>query len=220
MRIQLPTGTPAEIHRNAEAELGLVLLPDIMGLRPLFDDLTRTLATRLKATVCAPEPFPGHEQSPLEDRHGIVAGFSDAEKLDDALAAADATECDRVSVLGFCMGGMYSLKASASPRFERVVSFYGMIRTPDGWKAEGTPSGNRDAIECVSDRDAGTVLAHIGSEDGWTPSVEVRELEALGANVVVYAGADHGFVHDPDRPTHRPDDAASAWAATDEFLLR
>ena len=29
--------------------------------------------------------------------------------------------------------------------------------------------------------------------------------------VVVYEGADHGFVHDADRPAHRADDAADAW---------
>jgi hypothetical protein len=28
---------------------------------------------------------------------------------------------------------------------------------------------------------------------------------------VRYEGADHGFVHAPDRPTHRADDAADAW---------
>ena len=35
---------------------GLVLHPDIMGVRPLFDDLCRRLATHGFA-VCAPEPF-------------------------------------------------------------------------------------------------------------------------------------------------------------------
>jgi carboxymethylenebutenolidase len=37
--------------------------------------------------------------------------------------------------------------------------------------------------------------------------------------VVVYRGADHAFVHDPDRPGHRPDDAADAWHRTLAFLL-
>ncbi|MGZ4690281.1 MAG: dienelactone hydrolase family protein, partial [Acidimicrobiia bacterium] len=29
--------------------------------------------------------------------------------------------------------------------------------------------------------------------------------------VVVYEGADHGFVHDAERPAHRAADAADAW---------
>src|SRR6478672_6054354 len=35
---------------------GLVVHPDIMGVRPLFDDLCRRLATHGFA-VCSPEPF-------------------------------------------------------------------------------------------------------------------------------------------------------------------
>jgi carboxymethylenebutenolidase len=36
--------------------------------------------------------------------------------------------------------------------------------------------------------------------------------------VVRYDGADHGFVHDPSRPTHRADDAADAWDRALAFL--
>ena len=36
--------------------------------------------------------------------------------------------------------------------------------------------------------------------------------------IVVYAGAEHGFVHDADRPTHRAEDAADAWSRTLRFL--
>jgi carboxymethylenebutenolidase len=37
--------------------------------------------------------------------------------------------------------------------------------------------------------------------------------------VVVYPGAEHGFVHDPERAAHRPDDAADAWRRALAFLL-
>jgi dienelactone hydrolase len=46
----------------------------------------------------------------------------------------------------------------------------------------------------------------------------VAALEAAGVTVVRYAGADHGFVHDPDRPVHRADDAADAWRKAVAFL--
>ena len=66
-------------------------------------------------------------------------------------------------------------------------------------------------------------LAIFGSEDHWTPT---GDIELLGAawrdrpdcEVVVYEGADHGFVHDADRPAHRADDAADAWARVLRFL--
>ena len=44
-------------------------------------------------------------------------------------------------------------------------------------------------------------------------------LEALeNVTVVRYPDAEHGFVHDPDRPAHRPDDAADAWRRAVAFL--
>jgi carboxymethylenebutenolidase len=52
----------------------------------------------------------------------------------------------------------------------------------------------------------------------WTPTDDVEALEAAGAEVVRYPGAEHGFVHDPDRPAHRPDAAADAWRRTVTWL--
>ncbi|MFM7064086.1 MAG: dienelactone hydrolase family protein [Actinomycetes bacterium] len=66
---------------------------------------------------------------------------------------------------------------------------------------------------------AGTrVMAVVGSEDHWTPPAHLAELEQAGVTVVRYEGADHGFVHDPSRPAHRPDDAADAWDRALAFL--
>ena len=43
-------------------------------------------------------------------------------------------------------------------------------------------------------------MAVVGTVDVWTPPADVDALEAAGATVVRYEGADHGFVHDPSRP--------------------
>ena len=54
-----PDGTAVDaIHARPDGmpASGLVVHPDIMGVRPLFDDLCRRLATHGFA-VCAPEPF-------------------------------------------------------------------------------------------------------------------------------------------------------------------
>ena len=49
MRIELPSGTPAELARpDGEPVRGLVLVPDIGGLRPLFDDLVRPAGRRAR----------------------------------------------------------------------------------------------------------------------------------------------------------------------------
>jgi carboxymethylenebutenolidase len=70
----------------------------------------------------------------------------------------------------------------------------------------------------VARRNGTDVLAIIGTEDEWTPADQVDRLEAAGARVVRYEGAEHGFVHDPGRPAHRPDDAADAWDRSLAFL--
>ena len=37
--------------------------------------------------------------------------------------------------------------------------------------------------------------------------------------IIVVEGAEHGFVHAPDRPAHRPDDAARLWQRAIDWLL-
>ncbi len=59
-------------------------------------------------------------------------------------------------------------------------------------------------------------LAFFGSADPLTPPDDIEALRDKWRNrsdceIVVVEGAEHGFVHDPERPAHRPDDAAAAW---------
>ncbi|CAN5563809.1 hypothetical protein BH20ACT2_BH20ACT2_17500 [soil metagenome] len=190
-----------------------MLAPDIGGLRPLIDDWCARLAAEHGWAVCAPEPFPGREHLALEDRLASVAQLDDAAVLADLRAAADVTGAEPVGVLGFCMGGMFALKAAATGRFDGAVSFYGMIRTPEAWRRPD----RADPLDAVA-ADACPVLAFCGTADPWLPTADIDALEAAGATVVRYEGADHGFAHDPHRPAHRPDDAADAWRQTVDFL--
>ena len=214
MRIELSTGTPAELARVEGADRGLVLIPDLMGLRPLFDDHVARLAVEQGWTVCAPQVFPGREDLAAEERMAAVCELIDEQVLADVSAAAGATECETVVITGFCMGGMYTIKAAATGQFHRAAAFYGMIRLPDHWRGPG----QGEPLELLAAGDPCPLLAIIGTEDPFTPADDVAALEAAGAAIVSYEGADHGFVHDPDRPAHRPDDAADAWARVIEFL--
>lgn len=220
MRIELPTGTPAELVSVDDPERGLVVVPDIWGLRPLFDDMCATLSERTGWSVIAVEPFPGEDLPGADDPDGLARrgealhATDDAELLSDLVVAADLTGAAAVGVLGFCMGGMYALKASAVGRFDRAVSFYGMIHVPEHWNGPG----QGDPLRAVTSRGTCRVMSVVGTVDGLTPPEHVDELEATGATVVRYEGADHGFVHDPARPAHRPDDAADAWDRALAFL--
>jgi len=219
MRIFLPSGTEAELAvPDVEPTRGLVLAPDIMGLRPLFDDLCARLAAEHAWAVCAPEPFPGRESMPLEERMDAVGGLRDDKQVGDLTEAADhlaGLGISPIAVLGFCMGGMYALKASCAGPFDAAVAFYGMIRVPARWQSDtqGSP------LDCVAADGAAKVLAIIGTADPYTPADDVDALAALpNATVVRYEGAEHGFVHDASRPSHRADDAADAWRRVKEFL--
>lgn len=215
-KIELSTGTAAEIvhPQTGTPKAGIVLIPDVMGLRPLFEDHCARISKEWKVSVCAPELFPGGEKLSLDQRMKKVKTFDDSQKIGDILAAAQRTGCDNVHVIGFCMGGMYALKATAEERFTKCVSFYGMVKVPKQWKGKG----QGEPLELLSERGASHVMAIVGTEDSWVPLEDAKELEALGATVVVYKGAEHGFVHDPDRPAHRPKDAADAWKRAKKFL--
>ncbi|MEX2267169.1 MAG: dienelactone hydrolase family protein [Acidimicrobiia bacterium] len=203
------------------ADAGIVLHPDIMGVRPLFDDLCERLATHGFA-VCAPEPFARapDEVRATDDpmvRMAHMPELDDALQLDDLTRAGDYLEeydgVFDVLALGFCMGGMQILKAAATGEFERAVAFYGMIRVPQEWR------GTRLREPLATAKDVCSTLAIFGGADPWTPAADIDALRrAWGSRpdceIVVYPEADHGFVHAPERPTHRPDDAADAWQRT------
>jgi carboxymethylenebutenolidase len=215
-KIELSTGTPAEIvhPQTGRPKAGIVLVPDIMGLRPLFEEHCARLSKEWKVSVCAPELFPGMEKLNVDQRMKKVKTFNDELKIEDILAAAQRTGCDTVHVVGFCMGGMYALKAAANERFTKAVSFYGMIRVPKQWKGKG----QAEPLELLAERGAAHVMEVVGTKDPYVPVDDAKALEELGATVVIYKGAEHGFVHDPERPAHRPKEAKDAWTKAKKFL--
>ncbi|MFZ4516420.1 MAG: dienelactone hydrolase family protein [Acidimicrobiia bacterium] len=195
---------------------GIVIATDIGGLRPLFTDMADRLSSHGLAVMVV-EPFarqPEAQGKAPADRFVDVGRLRDREQVGDLVAAADALvvhdNVARVALLGFCMGGMFALKGAASGRFDWTVACYGMIRLPDAWVGPGL----QHALD-VADS-AGPTLAVFGSEDPWTPPADVDALRACWADhrdceVLVVEGADHGFVHDPERPTHRVADARMVW---------
>jgi carboxymethylenebutenolidase len=206
---------------DTDASAGIVLHPDLLGVRPLFDDLCRRLATHGYA-VCCPEPFaraPAAVRDVTEPdaRLKYLPSLDDDRQLGDLAVAADRLGPPSVSVLGFCMGGMQTLKAAATGRFHRAVAFYGMIRVPEAWHGAGLrePLLSADA--------ACPTLAVFGGADPFTPPADIEALRTVwrgrpDCDIVVYPDAEHGFVHAPDRPAHRPEDAADAWTRALAFL--
>jgi carboxymethylenebutenolidase len=152
---------------------------------------------------------------------GYVAQLDDELQIGDLEAAADYLvvhdDVREVAVIGFCMGGMQVLKAAASGRFDKAVAFYGMIRVPEDWVGPHT----REPLDDIAE--ACPTLAIIGGRDPYTPPADVDALRdawsgRADCEVVVYPEAEHGFVHAPERPAHRSDDAADVWRRVLAFL--
>jgi carboxymethylenebutenolidase len=220
-RIELPSGTPAELALPPEGDplRGLVIAPDIAGLRPLFDDMCARLAADHGWAVCAVEPYPDEVGKEVDLPARLEGRLDVARMITDLLEGADAvqqrTGVSRVGVLGFCQGGMNTFRAAGTGRFDRAVPFYGMVRPPEQWSSPGM-----DPLDALSRDDCCPVLAIFGGVDRWTPAADIEAAKAAGSHVTtkVYDEADHGFVHDPSRPAHRADDAADAWRWVVEFL--
>ena len=218
MRIRLSTGTEAELALPASRpERGLVISPDIEGLRPLFSEMASRLAQQQVWAVCVPEPYPGRESLSVDER--LEAPYDDAQVIGDLLAAADRLRdsgAPRIAVMGFCIGGMAAFKAAGTGRFDRAVSIYGMIRIPPPWKG----ADNIEPLEELAKPTTCPTLAIIAGNDHWTPDRDVADLRAVGAKVTVieYPTVGHGFVHGPSRREYRKEEHDDAWRQIIQFL--
>lgn len=213
----LPSGTSAVSCVTEGAVRALVIIPDIMGLRPLFEEHTLRLARENNWSVCCYELYADNPHYELDQRFAHACDLEDDRVLGDAVAAADALTEDTdmpVGIIGFCMGGMYVNKSVATGRFDRAVSFYGMIEVPEAWKSDT----QREPLECIAEGDASKLLAVIAEDDDYTPADEVASLREAGVQIASYPSCDHGFAHDPDREAHRPEEAADAWSKAAAFL--
>ena len=217
MRFTLPSGTQCEIDKTVTSPtMGLVIAPDIFGLRKLFDDLVSRLAKDWNMAVCAVDPFPGHTLgAEIEPRFAAVPTLSDQTHLRDLLQAADALGTPRVGLMGFCMGGMYCFNSAGAERFQKIVSFYGMIKLPEGWRS----TTHAEPLDYLHSGHADRVLAIIGGKDPYTPAADVAELKNVGVRTEIYPDAEHGFAHDASRPAHRAQDAMSAFTHAQNWLV-
>lgn len=217
MRRQLSTGTWAEIVKptNAVASRGLVVIPDIWGMRPLFDHIVARLATQNDWAVGAFDLFHGRSMADFDARQEAIGRLRDSDVMAEAGALADELGTAQTGLVGFCTGGMYAEKAAATGAYDRIVSFYGHIRLPEPWQRPG----HGEPLDALWANDSTDVLCIIGSKDIYTPQEAVVELRRVPrVTVLEFEEAEHGFAHDPSLKAHRSEDAAMAWAAAELFL--
>lgn len=205
-------------------KIGLVLVPDIFGLRPLIDKTVTQLAQNSIATI-AVEPFSHMSENPSavsrEEKLSRMKFQDDNLQCADILAAGQILKnehgCERVSLIGFCIGGMYAFKCAGTGWFDSVVSCYGMITLPQDWQG----SGQREPLDYLQMETCSPVLAIVGGQDhGFAKPDDVETLrkvlesghhKEVGSQLRIFPEAGHAFMHDPEREEHRSQDAIDAW---------
>jgi carboxymethylenebutenolidase len=222
-------------HPEPGSHPGVVVIHDVWGL----SDHTRDIARRLAAdgfAALAVDLYRRLPEAKILDAGSWIRALSDPQMQEevqaglDFLAAHPAVSGHRLAVVGFCMGGMYSLLAAAGCRgLSGAVAFYGLLshaqgmlhgeHGPDPRLKPREPIAAAASIRCP-------VLCFFGEEDEFVPLADVGRLrEALSgashpADVVVYPGAGHAFMNDTRPAAYRPELARRAWARMLEFLRR
>lgn len=203
---------------------GIVVLPDVRGLHPFYEELALRFAEAGVHAV-AVDYFARTAPPPPRDEEFDFMSHIAETKLETLTADAGAGvrflrtpeggAAERIFTVGFCFGGrLSSLQAIAGHGLAGVVSFYG---GPVGPGRAGMPG----PIEVV-DRFECPVLALYGGADPGIPqdAIDAYDLALTAAGIehrsVVYPGAPHSFF---DRKSAEFADAsADAWRQVLDFI--
>ena len=178
--------------------------------------------------VCARAVRPRAGRGPRRRDRG--RGWGTCKQLDDDLqigdleAAADYLVDARRRARGRrCIGLLHGRHAGAEGRGHRALRPRGRVLRDDPrprrlGRPEDAASRSTPSPTCAR-RSRSSAAATT-----YTPAADIEALRAAWANrpdceIVVYDEAEHGFVHAPERPAHRADDAADAWRRVLAFLL-
>jgi carboxymethylenebutenolidase len=216
-----------EASPGDQAQGAVVVVHEVFGLTPHIEDVVDRLRDSGWHSM-APDFFHRNDSavfsyddlgSALPVMNGLTAdGLTEdiVAVLDHLKGAGYANQ--RVSFVGFCMGGTVTLYAGTLRRLSAAISFYG------GGVAQGR-FGLAPLIE-LAPRLQTPWLGLYGDLDESIPVHDVEELRrsARGApvptEVVQYADGMHGF-HCNDRPdVYNETAAADAWGRTLEWLDR
>ena len=211
------TGTlarPAGLRPDAPAP-GVVVIHEWWGLNENVEDMARRLAGEGYAAL-AVDLYGGEvAATPDEAMSTMRAAMADEAALTANLEAAtdflvSRQSAPRVGVIGWCFGGMWSLRAAlAQPtRLDAAVVYY------------GRPVTDPARLAALGDV---PVLAFFGGDDSSIPQDTVRAFDAALAEagvpheVEVYPGAGHAFAN-PSGQAYVPEAAEDAWRRTTAFF--
>lgn len=230
VKIKTPDGTCDAyfVHPATGAAAGVVIWPDILGLRPAFRQMGKRLAES-GYSVLVVNPFYRQKAAPVVP---AGASFSDpairnavmplAQALNATTHATDATafvawldtqaavdKRKKIGTMGYCMGGPIVMRTAAAVpgRVGAGASFHG-----GGLVTKGTDSPHL----LIPAMKAQFLIAIAENDDQREPESKtiLKDTFAknnLPAEVEVYASAAHGWCP-PDSQVYNEPQAEKAWA--------
>ncbi|WP_176591991.1 dienelactone hydrolase family protein [Sphingobium sp. EM0848] len=216
---------PAFVARPAAAKVApiIVVVHEIFGVHEWIRDMCRRFA-KAGYYAIAPDLFARHgDATKIADFKQLVATIvskaPDAQVLKDidssfGWAASHGGDGDRRGITGFCWGGrIVWLYAAHSVQLDAGVAFYGRIVSE---KTDLQPFSVIDQVSALK----APVLGQYGALDKGIPVADVDRMKAAlkvagkapPDAIIVYPGADHGFMADY-RPSYHEAAAKAAWQA-------
>jgi len=230
VEIKTPDGTCDAyfVHPAKGAHPGVLVWPDIFGLRPAFKDMGKRLAEsgysvlvvnpfyRAQKAPTAP-PHPDFNNPELRNKLFALMGsltptavVTDAKAyipwLDDQSAVSKKR---KMGTTGYCMGGPFTFRTAAAfpDRIGAGASFHGAALVTD------KPDSPHLLIPQMKAQFLVAIAANDAEKQPEQESV-LREAFAkahLPAEVEVYKGAQHGWCP-PDSAVYNHDQAEKAWS--------
>jgi carboxymethylenebutenolidase len=194
---------------------GVVVIQEWWGLNDHIKDITQRLANEGFVALAA-DLYDGRVTKDPQQAQSMLLALDKEVALNKLSGAVNALKgnpkvaAGRVGVIGFCMGGFYSLMlASRNKDVRAATPFYGHV-PPDAVLAGLTAP----------------VFYVYAGKDQHIPGEEAGRLEQFlqrsgnPGQVKRYPNADHAFVNDTRTEVYKADDAKDAWAQAVAFLKK
>jgi carboxymethylenebutenolidase len=230
MRLRSPSLTPDGtadgyfVHPTTGTAPGVLVWPDIFGLRPAFRQMSKRLA-ETGYSVLVVNPFYRVKKAPTADAGSKTAipqllplaqALNETTHMTDARAfiawldrQASVAKNRRIGTQGYCMGGPMAFRTAAamSDRVGAVASFHG----------GGLVTNMPNSPHLQTSKTKVQVLVAIAANDDMRSPDEKNVLKDtfakvnMPAEIEVYTGAAHGWCP-PDSQVYNEPQAEKAWA--------
>jgi carboxymethylenebutenolidase len=212
------------VHPSTGTAAGVLMWPDIFGLRPAFRQMGKRLAES-GYSVLVVNPFYRVKKAPTADAGAatpiaqltpLAQGLNETTHTTDAKAfiawldrQSSVAKNRKIGTQGYCMGGPIAFRTAAAvpDRVGAVASFHGggLVTTmPNSPHLQAATSKAQFLVEIAEPDDA-------RSPNDKNVLKETFAKANLPAEIEVYAGAAHGWCP-PDSQVYNEPQAEKAWS--------